>query len=62
MHGQAIPKGMPTPIPESHYTDLRHKPDTVREQIVEARYVCTQCHVAQANVEALVENSFGSQE
>lgn len=61
MRGKEIPEGMPTPMPESHYIDLRHKPDTVREQIVEARYVCTQCHVPQANVEVLVENSFASQ-
>ena len=58
MRGKEITKGMPTPMPESHYVDLRHKPDAVREQIVEARYVCTQCHVPQANVEVLVENTF----
>ena len=58
MRGKEIAKGMPTPMPESHYVDLRHKPDAVRDQIVEARYVCTQCHVPQANVETLVENTF----
>lgn len=58
MRGKEITKGMPTPMPESHYTDLRHKPGVVREQIVEARYVCTQCHVPQANVDTLVENTF----
>lgn len=58
MRGKEITKGMPTPMPESHYVDLRHKPDAVRDQIVEARYVCTQCHVPQANVDTLVENTF----
>ena len=58
LRGKEIPKGTPTPMPESHYTDLRNKPDTVSEQLVGARYVCTQCHVPQANVEVLVDNSF----
>ena len=58
MHGKEIPKGMATPMPESHYRDTRHKPDLVAEQIVEGRYVCTQCHVPQANVDTLVENTF----
>ena len=56
--GKEVPKGTPTPMPKSHYTDIRHKPDTVRDEIVEARYVCTQCHVPQADVSTLVDNSF----
>ena len=59
--GKEIPKGTPTPIPESHYTDLRNKPDTVGKQLVGARYVCTQCHVPQANVGVLVGNTFKSE-
>ena len=51
-------KGKPTPIPVSHYTDLRHKPDTATKKLVGARYVCTQCHVPQADVEPLVKNKF----
>lgn len=58
MRGKEISKGMPTPISASHYTDLRHKPDTVEEQLIGARYVCTQCHVPQADVTALVDNTF----
>ena len=58
LRGKEIPKGTPTPMPESHYKDLRNKPDAVSEQLVGARYVCTQCHVPQANVKVLVDNSF----
>ena len=56
--GKTVPQGTPTPIPESHYTDLRNKPNVVGDKLVGARYVCTQCHVPQANVKVLVENSF----
>lgn len=38
-------KGLPTPIPESHYTDMRNDPGTVGKKLVSARSVCTQCHV-----------------
>ncbi len=51
-------KDKPTPIPVSHYTDLRHAPDTAAKKLVGARYVCTQCHVPQANVAPLVKNKF----
>jgi len=51
-------QGKPTPIPPSHYTDLRHAPDKVSKKLVGARYVCTQCHVPQADVELLVKNRF----
>lgn len=60
MRGKEMAKGMATPMPESHYKDLRYKPDVAREQLVEGRYVCTQCHVVQANVDQLVENSFST--
>jgi len=51
-------KDKPTPIPVSHYTDLRHAPDMATKKLVGARYVCTQCHVPQADVEPLVKNKF----
>lgn len=53
-------KGLPTPIPKSHYTDLRNTPTQTTEQITGARYVCTQCHVPQALLDPLVENSFNT--
>ena len=51
-------EGEPTPIPVSHYTDLRNSPDTVGKGLVGARYVCVSCHVSQAANELLVENRY----
>jgi cytochrome c-type protein NapB len=46
-------KGMATAMPASHYTKVNDK-----WQRNNNRYVCTQCHVPQANVKELVGNSF----
>ncbi len=51
-------KGMPTPIPRSHYTDLRNAPDKVTDHLINSRYNCNQCHVPQADASPLVENTF----
>lgn len=51
-------QGKPTPIPASHYTDLRHAPGKVGNALAGARYVCTQCHVPQADVTPLMKNAF----
>ncbi|MFZ3018623.1 MAG: nitrate reductase cytochrome c-type subunit [Gallionella sp.] len=56
--GQKREQGLPTPIPPSHYTDLRNAPGKVGEQLVGARYNCNQCHVPQTNAPALVGNTF----
>lgn len=48
----------PTNIPPSHYTDQRHSPDKVSNKIIGARFVCTQCHVPQADAKPLVKNNF----
>ena len=53
-----IVKGQPTAMPKSHYTDLRNAPNEMQKQPIGARFVCTQCHVPQANVKPLVENTF----
>ena len=58
MRGKKV-KGQATAIPDSHYTDVRHAPGKVTTELVGARYVCTQCHVPQANVKPLVDNIFG---
>jgi cytochrome c-type protein NapB len=50
-------RGLPTPMPESHYTDLRASPHKVQQQVVGARFICTQCHAPQAEAEPLVENT-----
>lgn len=48
----------PTPIPASHYTDLRNNPDEVTDKLIGARFDCTQCHVSQTNAEPLVVNTY----
>ena len=54
-------KGQPTPIPASHYTDLRNAPGRVGDKVAGARWVCTACHVAQTDAGPLVGNRFGAQ-
>jgi len=51
-------KGEPTPIPASHYTDLRNAPGTRGEKVVGARWSCTACHVPQHDVTPLVKSPF----
>jgi len=55
--GKPHSKGTATPIPASHYTDVRFD-NKKGMQIVGARTVCTQCHVPQAKVAPLVDNNF----
>jgi nitrate reductase cytochrome c-type subunit len=56
-HGIAeAEEGDPTPIPASHYTDLRRTPDRVDEMVAGARWVCVSCHVALTGAERLVDN------
>ena len=51
-------EGDPTPIPESHYMDLRNDPGTVTNEVVGARYRCVACHAPQTDAAPLVKNSF----
>ena len=51
-------KGEPTPIPPSHYRDLRRAPGLVGEKVSGARWVCTACHVPRTEAEPLVESQF----
>ncbi|HYP68180.1 MAG TPA: nitrate reductase cytochrome c-type subunit [Thiobacillaceae bacterium] len=46
-------EGIPTTMPESHYTKVDGK-----WQRNNSWYVCTQCHAPQANVKDLVGNTF----
>jgi len=52
-------KGQATPLPASHYTDLRNAPGKLGEKPAGARWVCTACHVAQTDAGPLVPNRFG---
>jgi cytochrome c-type protein NapB len=58
MIGSELEQGDPTPIPESHYTDLRFAPDKVTGQVVGARFTCTQCHAPQADNDPPVANTY----
>ena len=64
MRGKPQNKGVPTPMPESHYTNPAFgKPEAglpgkVDKAVAGSRYVCTQCHAPQANVKPLVKNTF----
>lgn len=51
--------GEPTPIPVSHYVDLRGASRTAGNEIVGARYNCVSCHVSPGDNEPLVDNLFG---
>ena len=53
--GTEIAPGEPTPIPASHY--LSDPSSSESPQLAGSRWVCTQCHVAQANTEPLVDNT-----
>ena len=58
--GKQRATGTPTPMPTSHYTDLRNAPGKVTDQPIRARFNCDQCHVPQADAPALVGNTFSS--
>lgn len=51
-------KGEPTPIPPSHYVDLRDAPGRRGDRVVGARRSCTACHLPQADVAPLVKSPF----
>ncbi len=51
-------QGEPTPIPASHYVDLRNAPGRRQEKVAGARWVCTACHVPQQDVAPLVKSPF----
>ncbi|MDD2721836.1 MAG: nitrate reductase cytochrome c-type subunit [Gallionella sp.] len=57
--GKVREPGTATPIPPSHYTDLRRDRNKVTDHLINARFNCNQCHVPQANTTPLVENTFG---
>ena len=50
--------GEPTPIPASHYEDLRHAPGKPRDTVAGARYLCISCHTMQSDATPLVGSSF----
>lgn len=53
-------EGEPTPIPGSHYVDLRAAPQSRQDGVVGARYNCLSCHVSPGENALLVENIFSN--
>lgn len=47
-----------TPMPVSHYTDLRKPGSEAAEKPVGARYTCTQCHAALTDAKPLVASDY----
>jgi len=58
MIGEELDAGDPTPMPASHYTDLRRSPNEVTDKVIGARFTCTLCHATQADVQPLVANTY----
>ncbi|MBZ7939120.1 MULTISPECIES: nitrate reductase cytochrome c-type subunit [Campylobacter] len=57
-HDKSIAKDVgATPLPATHYYDFRHNKST-KDNISDARFNCTQCHVPQSDAKPLVGNSF----
>lgn len=50
--------GEPTPIPASHYVDLRHAPEVTQTALAGARHNCTACHALRSDAVPLVANGF----
>jgi len=59
-HAIAGPKkaGEPTPLPTSHYVDLRNAPERVGDRVAGARWVCTACHVARTDAPPAVGSGY----
>ena len=55
--GKKEAKALP-PIPFSHYVTAKGKSKQPERKLSGARFLCTQCHVPQAKVKPLVDNSF----
>jgi cytochrome c-type protein NapB len=47
-----------SPMSKSHYIDPRSNSQEMADEVVGARFNCTQCHVPQSGAPALVENTF----
>jgi cytochrome c-type protein NapB len=51
-------KGEPTPVPASHYVDLRRAPEKRGDKVAGARWVCISCHVARTDAPPAVGSTF----
>lgn len=56
-HLEDAEEGDPTtPIPESHFVDMRNRPTEVGDEVAGARYYCVTCHVVGSDAALLVAN------
>jgi cytochrome c-type protein NapB len=53
-------KGEATPVPASHYLDLRRAPDAKGTQVTGTRYLCISCHVPRTDAPPLVGSRYRS--
>lgn len=51
-------KGEATPVPASHFVDLRRAPEKKAEQVAGTRYVCISCHVGQTDAAPAVGSTY----
>ena len=51
-------KGEPTPVPKSHYVDMRNAPDRAGSSLSNTRYVRVSCHVESTGAKPLVRSDF----
>jgi len=51
-------KGEATPIPASHFVDLRRAPEVKGKQVAGTRYVCISCHVPRTYAPPAVVSRF----
>jgi cytochrome c-type protein NapB len=57
LRGKNTP-GMATPMPVSHYLDVRTGSDKVEQHVDGSRFLCLQCHTPQADTQPLVQYTF----
>ncbi len=53
-------EGGPTPMPDSHYVDLRNSPAERRDTVAGARHVCVSCHASRTEAAPLVPSRFSA--
>lgn len=53
-------EGEATPVPRSHYVDMRNTPGTAGSEVTGARYRCMACHLPQTDAAPIVRNRFES--
>jgi len=51
-------EGEATPVPATHFEDLRNAPGVQGDEVAGARWACLACHVAPTDASPLVRNDF----